>query len=158
MADDPNLTKVRFHLEQDDDGWPPVTSEGLWATGLGHDLYRLDNIPWLVRGVACDDVFRAEADGDGVMWARDRVQASGNCTIRVVPLGEDARQDWRVVLDVLTALGADGEGAGPAYNLVAFNVPPSAQLAKIKSRLRQGEAAGEWGYEEGCVTEAWLAL
>ncbi|MFE2737264.1 hypothetical protein [Streptomyces sp. NPDC059349] len=29
----------------------------------------MDNTPWFVRGVASDDIIRAEIDNDGVRWA-----------------------------------------------------------------------------------------
>lgn len=51
--------KVRFALERDEDGWPPAESEGLWAELVESDLYRLDNTPWFVRGVAAGDVVQA---------------------------------------------------------------------------------------------------
>ena len=156
VADDPDFQKLRFEVEKDEDGWPPVGSEGLWAVPLGDGLYRLDNIPWFAWVVAADDVFRAEADDDGVLWAREKVQASGNCTIRVVPFSEGPlKGDRKAVLDVFSALGAEGEGAGPNDNLVALNVPAGADLAKIKDRLQQGEADGSWAYEEGCITQLW---
>jgi hypothetical protein len=31
-ASNEDQVKVRFELEQDEDGWPPVRSEGIWAT------------------------------------------------------------------------------------------------------------------------------
>lgn len=48
---EPPLVKIRFELEPDDDGWPPVGGESLWAFDLGHDRYRLDNTPWFVRAL-----------------------------------------------------------------------------------------------------------
>jgi hypothetical protein len=156
MAGGSDLVKVVFALAQDEDGWPPVSSEGLWATPVGGNLYRLDNIPWFVRGVAADDVVRVEPDDDGVLWAVERVQGSGNCTIRIVPLLEGLRGEQEVVLDVFTALGAEGEGAGPVYDLVALSVPAGEPVHAVKARLREGEVDGSWAYEEGYVTQAWL--
>ncbi|MEV6281360.1 hypothetical protein [Kribbella sp. NPDC051770] len=42
-ADDVQHVKVRFELEPDEDGWPPASSEGLWAVPVGEDRVRLDN-------------------------------------------------------------------------------------------------------------------
>jgi hypothetical protein len=70
----PGFVKVCFRLEQDEDGWPPAGSEGLWAAPLGGDVYRIDNTPWFARNVAADDVFLAEPDADGCLWAIERLR------------------------------------------------------------------------------------
>jgi hypothetical protein len=56
------LVKIRFDLDQDDSGWPPAESEGLWAAAVGPNRFRLDNTPWFVRGVAADDIVEAAPD------------------------------------------------------------------------------------------------
>ena len=79
------VVKIRFRLLQGADGYPPCDSEGLWATPLGGGAYRVANLPWFVPDVALGDVVRAVADGDGILWAVERTEESGNCTIRVRP-------------------------------------------------------------------------
>lgn len=153
------LVKVRFAIEQDEDGWPPVGSEGIWAEDLGERRYRLDNTPWFVRGVASDDVVEAIADPDGVLWFADRIEWSGRLTIRVIPFRDGPLGgSLQAVLDTFEALGVSGEGALPAYAIVALDVPTDADFAAVKERLRQGEDDGSWTYEEGCVDDRWLAL
>lgn len=101
---------VRFQLRQDDDGWPPVASEGVWAVPLGGDLVRLDNIPWFARNAASGDTFRTSTDSHGVVWATDKVAWSGNCTVRVIPFPEGALAGSRqAVLDAFARLGVDGD-------------------------------------------------
>src|SRR5262249_1525433 len=148
MGDEyPGLVKVRFRLEQDEDGWPPAASEALWAEPLGGDAYRLDNTPWFARDVAADDVFRAQPDADGRLWAGERLSWSGNCTIRVIPLSDGPLAgSLQAVLDVFVPLGAHGEGHGSGISIVALTIPPEADLAEIKRTLQQGEADGSWGY------------
>ena len=51
--------KICFPLEPDEDGWPPVTAETLWAVELGGGLFRLDNIPFYARGVSDGDTVSA---------------------------------------------------------------------------------------------------
>ena len=74
---------------------------GLWATPLGGGTYRLANLPWIAPDVALGDVVRAEADRDGVLWAAERTERSGNCTIRVAPLDVDQQ----TVFDTVGAMG-----------------------------------------------------
>ena len=154
VTNGPDLVKVRFRLEPDNEGYPPFESEGVWAEPIGADTYRLDNAPWFALNVAAGDTFRATTDEDGVLWAGERLEWSGNCTIRVVPL----RCDQQAVLDELVPLGVEGEGAGDAAKIVALTVRPGADLRRIKDRLKEGEANGSWAFEEGCVSDEWRSL
>lgn len=140
------------------EGWLPYDTEGLWATALGTDTARLDSAPFLQDGVAKDDVVRFETDEEGVHWCRERVRASGNCTIRVLPepdgpLGRGANG----VNERFHAFGLEGEPFDEALPLVAFNVPADADFAGIKELLRKGEAEGWWYFEVGCATDRWRA-
>lgn len=76
--------KVIFELSQDDDGWPPAGSEGLWAVPVTPDVVRLDNTPYFVRGVATSDLIRVRRKEDGQLQADERLQWSGHCTIRII--------------------------------------------------------------------------
>ncbi|GAA1401109.1 DUF4265 domain-containing protein [Catellatospora coxensis] len=153
-----DYVKVWFALDQDDSGWPPAGSEGLWAVRLSPEVVRLDNTPWFVRNVACGDLFSVERDHRGQWWAGERLQWSGHCTIRVAPLGDGpSAGSLRDVLDRFSTLGATGEGIAQ-FGMVALDVPPTADVAAIKRCLVDGQDAGWWAYEEGCVSDAWLAL
>ncbi len=150
--------RVRFHLPRDDDGWPPASSEGLWAIRLSERHHvQLDNIPWFVRNVACEDVFTVSTDENGVLWAVERVSWSGNCTIRVIPFRDGPLAgDMQRVLDTFIPFGIDGEGIAQ-YRMVALNIPPEADLVAAKRTLNEGESTGWWAYEEGCISDAWAA-
>jgi hypothetical protein len=150
--------KVRFSLVQDEDGWPPVSSEGVWAEPLGGDHYRIDNTPWFTRNLSVDDVVEAVAGDDGLLWATRRVSHGGRLTVRVIPLRDGPLQDLQAVLDAFEDLDVTGEGAAPAYRIVALDISPDADLAAVKARLRRGEADGSWAYEEGGISDAWRSL
>lgn len=157
----PNEGRVNvvFDLPVDEEGWPPVAAESVWATPLAEPGHvRLDNIPWFVLGAAMGDVFRVRADEDGVLHAVDKVSWSGTCTIRVVVLDEGPLAgEWQQALAMFAALGVDGEGI-EQYGMVALNVPPNVDLAAVKGLLADGVADGSWDYDEGCVGDAWLAV
>ncbi|WP_030717121.1 DUF4265 domain-containing protein [Streptomyces sp. NRRL S-237] len=149
--------KVHFRMDVDEDGWPPASVESLWAVNLGDGTVRLDNTPWFVRGVASGDIIKVECDGDGVLWAGETVRPSQNCTIRLIVRKDDgsaaARQS---VLEVFHRLGTTGEGI-EQFRMVALDVPPEADLPRIRTLLEHGEAKEWWHWEEGCVTAAWEA-
>jgi Domain of unknown function (DUF4265) len=151
------FVKVVFELPQDDDGWPPAGSEGLWAVPVTPDVVRLDNTPFFVRGVAAGDLIRVRRGEDGQVRADERLQWSGHCTIRIIvfrdgPLGGSRQR----VLDVFAPLGVTGEGI-EQYRMVALDVPPDADIAAVKQLLRDGTRDGWWEYEEGCISDAWQA-
>jgi hypothetical protein len=149
--------KVIFELPQDDDGWPPAGSEGLWAVPVTPDVVRLDNTPFFVRGVAAGDLIRVRRNDDGQLQADERLQWSGHCTIRIIvfrdgPLSGSPQR----ILDMFTPLGVTGEGI-EQFSLVALDIPPDADIAAVKRLLREGERDGSWEYEEGCISDAWEA-
>lgn len=147
---------MRFQLEVDEDGWPPYASEGMWALALGDDRYELKNSPWFVPGVANGDVVRASVDADGILWASEVLESSGNLTLWVIPIAAGPlRGSEAKVLERLTRQGVTGEGMGERP-IVSIEVAPNADLATLKRELRDGECAGLWHYAEGCVTQAWI--
>ncbi|MEU4619701.1 DUF4265 domain-containing protein [Actinoplanes sp. NPDC023801] len=149
--------KVHFDLPRDAADWPPVDVESLWADTVSGDVVRLTNVPWFVRGIASGDLVRVRPDADGVLWAIEHVEWSGNCTIRVAPLRSGPLRGSRQrVLDAFEPFGVTGEGI-QQYGLVALEVPPGADLAGVQRVLRAGARDGWWDYEEGCVGDDWTA-
>ncbi|MFH9617196.1 DUF4265 domain-containing protein [Streptomyces pratensis] len=147
--------KVHFRMEVDEDGWPPASIESLWAVKLGNGTVRLDNTPWFVRGVASGDIIRVEVEDDGVLYARETIQPSQNCTIRLIVLKDEGSAAARqTVLETFHRLGTTGEGI-ERFRMVALDVPPEADLPKIRKLLEHGAAKEWWHWEEGCVTSAW---
>jgi hypothetical protein len=134
--------KVHFPMEVDEDGWPPASVESLWAVDLGDGTVRLDNTPWFVRGVASGDIVRVEIDDDGLRWAGETVRASENCTIRLIVLKDGGSAAARhTVLRTFHRLGTTGEGI-EQFRMVALDVPPEADIPRIRRLLEHGAARG----------------
>lgn len=151
--------KIRFALQRDQDGWPPAESEGLWAESVGSGLYRLDNTPWFVRGVAAEDVVEAHADADDVLWFTRVHERGDHVVVRVIPRADGPLHgDRQAVLDAFLPLDVGAEGMSSPVNMVALDIGPEAPLAFVKSLLVTGEADGRWYYEEGSVTHEWRLL
>jgi hypothetical protein len=151
--------EIAIPLEQDEDGFPPMANEYLWAEPLEDGNYRLASVPWFARPLAVDDVVRATVGPDGGLRFVERLHWAGHLTIRVAPNPDGpAPEDLPPLLDAFAAVGVRGEGAMPAYPIVALDIPPDADLPTIKAVLLEGEAAGRWFFEEGCVGNAWLAI
>ena len=140
------------------EGWLPYDTEGLWGVAVGPDTARISNVPFLQDGVAEGDVVRFATGADGTRWATERVEASGNCTVRVLPdpdgpLGASAQ----AVHDRLAPFGLGGESFSEELPLIALTVPASADLRAVKATLLRGETEGWWEFEASCVTDAWEA-
>ncbi|GAA1693168.1 DUF4265 domain-containing protein [Fodinicola feengrottensis] len=147
--------QIVVRLDQDDEGWPPVDSERLWAVSLEPGIVRVDNIPWFAQNLATEDLVRVLRDHDGVLCMVEKLHWSGNCTIRVILLGigKSAAQ-IRAILDQFAELGINGEGFSQ-YSVVALNIPSGSDFSMIKGVLDHGEVEGRWTYEEACVGGAW---
>ncbi len=138
------------------EGWLPYDTEGLWAVSVGPDLARIRSVPFLQDGVAEDDIVRFETDADGRHWSRERVEASDNCTIRILPvptgpLGPSAE----AVHAKFSEFDLGGEVFSEALPFVALNVPADADFAAVKELLRTGADEGWWYFEVGCATQRW---
>ncbi|MEV7972961.1 DUF4265 domain-containing protein [Cellulomonas sp. NPDC089187] len=150
---------IRFALEPDEDGWPPVASEGIWAQPLGDGRYRLDNTPWFVRGTSANDVVAAAPDAAGTLWCSSTIGQSDRLTVRVIPRDDGPlRGECQGVLDAFTPLGVTGEGLTQPLHLVALDIGPAVDLGAVKRLLDAGENDGRWFYEEGNVSPQWEAL
>jgi Domain of unknown function (DUF4265) len=76
--------KVHFDLLPDSDGYPPATSESMWAIPLGQSRFRIDNIPFFICGISCFDVISARVDGNGLLKYERLLELGGHSTLRVL--------------------------------------------------------------------------
>lgn len=149
--------QISFHLRPVTETWPPVPSERLWAMPLGDGRYRIASTPWFIAEIAVGDVVTAAPRNDEALWAIDRVEAAGHVTLRVIPRKEGPLAgDAQAVVDAFTALGVVSQGINQ-HGILAMDVPSGIDLAAVKAFLLAGELDGTWFYEEGCVTDAWVA-
>ncbi|MGZ6790963.1 MAG: hypothetical protein ACXVGQ_13710, partial [Mycobacteriaceae bacterium] len=56
------------------------------------------------------------------------------------------------ILDKFTALGVTGSGV---FGLTVIDVPPDADLYRVRQLLDTGQRDGWWDYDELCVTDVW---
>lgn len=146
--------QVEFALDRDEEGWPPVDREKIWANALSPDVVQVDSIPWFVRNIALGDLISVRPSREGAAAFIEKLKWSGNCTVRIVPLGDDSKAGIRGVIERISGFGVELEVLGQ-FGLVAANVRPSVDLVGLKEALDLGEKQGLWSYEEGCVGGAW---
>jgi hypothetical protein len=145
--------KISFHLEQDVDGYPPVTTENLWATMTGSGLYKVDNIPFYVKGISSGDLVSAVLDDDQLRFDQ-LVEPSSNSVFR---LYVDDVTDVQTSRDEFKALGCESELSNIS-KLVAFEVPGAVDFNTVATLLDEGLASGRWECEEGVLRHKMTAF
>jgi len=143
---DPNHVKIGFYLEQDEDGWPPATRENMWAVDLGDGRYRIDNIPFYVRGISNGDLVAAITEEDGRLVFSELIEASSNSTFLLIVSNEDEVSDVR---KMFRDLGCPSGLA--SHGLISLHIPGSVTMKPVATLIEQGEEDGRWSFEEGVL-------
>jgi hypothetical protein len=138
------LSKVFFSLAKDDEGYPDVSVESVWATqaSLANE-YVLDNVPFFIRDATIGDVVQTRND-EGVLWFEAVVCESKNSLIRAVFFNTDYVQ--RVESEI-AKIGCQSEYSGD-FKLLAINVPAEVDLARVQAYLSAEADLGVLDYEE----------
>lgn len=135
--------KVFFKIEPDEDGYPDVRSESVWAMDAGSpDAYIIDNIPFFAREASLGDTVRVRLQG-GVRWFDAVISESPNSLMRVFCFDRTAVDD---VSKELIDLGCATEYF-KSYNLLAVSIPGARILASTESYLNKKLDMGLLDYE-----------
>ncbi|HEX5751251.1 MAG TPA: DUF4265 domain-containing protein [Archangium sp.] len=138
--------KIVFKLEKDEDDYPPLDYEGLWALPVGEGLFQIDNVPFFARGIAHGDIVSAAPEQRELRF-REVVRPSGHSTLRLIIYDE---KDIPSVRALLQEMGCSIEQSH-IPGLISVDVPPTVSLAVLRTALDEGEAQERWGYEEACL-------
>jgi hypothetical protein len=136
--------KVHFRLTQDEDGYPPIAVETVWAqSGPSQDEYVVDNIPFFARDATIGDTVLAIED-DGRLWFEKVTCPSRNSLVRIIffDLSCVDRVNARLV-----SQGCSTEYLRE-YGLLAVNIPGDTSLMDVQSCLQAEAKAGNLDYEE----------
>ncbi len=138
--------RITFILKQDEDGYPPVVAERVWADRIGSDLYRLDNIPFFATAATLGDIVRVE-DVDGELRFSGVVVPSGNSLIRVLCYDS---ADVALIRQKISAMGCSTE-YDATHGLIAISVPPGVRLDQVYAAFEKQLRAGSVDYEEALL-------
>lgn len=146
MAEE-DFVKIAFELQQDADGYPPDKWETLWAVRLEErGLYRVDNIPFYVKGISSEDLVRAE-QREGLLQFVGLVKASKNSVFRLYVADVE---DVQTARDSFRALGCESEQSH-IPKLFALEIPGSTKIEAVAALMDEGAEAGRWEYEQGVL-------
>ncbi len=137
--------KILFKLTQDEDGYPPISYESVWAARQGAH-YQLDNIPFFTREATCGDVVEATAV-DGELWFARVVQDSRSSLLRAVSFDGT---DPAAIRAELERLGCSTKWA-QQFRLIAINVPADVAIEPLLEYLKREEGQRRLNYEEAMI-------
>ena len=140
------LVKVTFFLARDDDGYPPYERENLWAAPLPEGAYRIESIPYYVRGISKGDVIDVATQG-ARRFAKRLVAASGNSTLRI---WTDDIETSQFVMSELELRGCECDNEHEP-KLVAVNVIAELDYREIVDWVSEGAREDRWDFEEACI-------
>ena len=143
MSDE--YVRVLFNLEKEEEDYPPVDYERLWARPLGEGLFEIDNIPFFVRDISVGDVVAAQqGDGEAVFSALVRV--SGNSTLRVIVFDATHVEEIRRRLHEF--------GCSTELNvskMLGVDVPAQVDLHAVRTWLMEEQSSGTLEFEDACI-------
>jgi len=149
MSDE--YVKVLFELEKEDEDYPPVNYERLWARRLEQGLFELDNIPFFVRDISAGDVVSAR-EGDGEVVFSGVVRESGNSTLRVIVFDATQVEEIRRQLQ---SFGCSTELN--VSKMLGVDVPAPIDLQAVRTWLMEQQSSGVLEFEDACIRHSDLA-
>lgn len=141
-----NHKKILFHLEKDEDEYPPDDWESLWAFNTGNELYSIDNIPFYIRGLSFGDIVSVSKK-NGELFFEQIEKFSDHSVLRVIVFEKENNEDLR---KSMSKFGCDFEGSN-IEGFTAFDVPPIVNFNDVVRFLQEGENRRLWEYEEASV-------
>lgn len=141
-----------FPLVQEEDGYPGVGSERLWAKKIDNHLYEVDNIPFFVKGISAGDLVTAE-EKEGALFFKELEKKSSSSTLRVILFGENdgvKKESALLLRSQLNKMGCETEGSH-IPNLISVGIPQVVSLKLVTDYLENGMREGKWEYEDGAI-------
>ncbi|MGK3969349.1 DUF4265 domain-containing protein [Sorangium sp. So ce118] len=136
--------KVYFRLVQDEDGYPPVAVESVWAQStIKAGEFVLDNAPFFAREATIGDTVLVREE-DGHLWFEQVVHRSRNSLARVVFFDRTCIER---VNEQLVAFGCSTEYT-KTHNLLAVSIPETVNLRDVQNYLQAEASVGTIDYEE----------
>lgn len=136
--------KVFFNIEQDDDGYPDVGSESVWALPTADpSVVQLDNIPFFASEATLDDLVIVREE-NGRLWFDKVFRESSNSLLRIAFFNIEVKDR---VNGLLVGLGCRTEYFEQRH-LLAVSIPEAASLVAVQGVLIQEAAEGNIDYEE----------
>jgi Domain of unknown function (DUF4265) len=121
----------------------------MWAKDIGDGRYVVENIPWFVRGIACNDIVSVNRDPeDGHRIFAAVLERGGHSVFRAALTGDADK--YAAALTQIIELGCDIERRDNG-TFAAIDVPPAVDADKVAKILSAYEDDDVLEYDEGLV-------
>ncbi|WDY56741.1 DUF4265 domain-containing protein [Pseudomonas sp. PSKL.D1] len=136
---------VLWQLEQDAQGYPPASVEGLWVS-YSERGYQVDSIPFYAYGIAPGDIISICNDDERV-WFDSLLHNGGATVLRILAKAPDTLEQIREAMEDFSC----NCEAQQATKMLAVQVPPGQPLDTLLYYLLTQRAAGTLDFEEGVL-------
>jgi len=145
--------KIAYHLEQDEDGFPPISVELLNATQLSVDTFRIANAPFFAKEVSFGDVVRAAPSSAAEQYEFVAlIEGSSFTSLSIIVL--DPEMDT-FLMDFFRGQQCVLEyGEFGSYRVLAVAIPPYADYTEIRRQLAILEGQSKLSFAELAVPAA----
>ncbi|WP_299246005.1 DUF4265 domain-containing protein [uncultured Aquimarina sp.] len=123
-----------------------IGGESLWATPLGKDLFRLENVPFYAYGLNFHDIVRATSDSSEYKpEIREVIEYSGHRTFRVFFEKTINKAKQEEILDSMESLKVSYERANGIY--FSLDLKPESDYQAVFDKLEEYERNYVLGFE-----------
>jgi len=123
-----------------------IGGESFWATPLGDDIFRLENVPFYAYGLNFHDLVRATSDTkENIPEIRELLELSGHETFRVYFEKNIERQKQEEILDSMKGLKISYERANEIY--FSLDMQPEGNYQTVFDKLNELEQKKILGFE-----------
>lgn len=142
-----SMIKVNFSIEQDDDGFPGIASESVWASpGIELNEFVIDNTPFFAREATVGDLVEARQSDGNFCFVRI-VKSSHNSLVRAVFF--DASK-LELLRSAISDLGCQTEYL-ESHHMLAISVPREVAIHAVRGVLEGLADEGVLDYEEAIL-------
>lgn len=141
-----NKLKIIFNIEQDEDGYPPVSFESLWAFPLNNGNYIIDNIPFFIYGIAAGDEISA-LNIEQEFFFDKLIRHSGSSVFRVFSKQHEKIDEIRKKFIELNCSSEYNE----QFNLIAIEIKKEIDIFPLLSYLVTSQELGKLDFEEAVL-------
>lgn len=139
------LVKIVFLLEQEE-GYPPVSRESVWAKRLHENRYQIDNIPFYIREISHNDIVETKTIGGEIRF-KQLLEQSGASTFRLLLIDPSTSGQVR---DALKQLGCESE-YNKEMGLIAVEIPKNVPIQPFLRYAMIEQKKGALDIEEGAL-------
>jgi hypothetical protein len=132
------LVKVVFHLEQNEDGYPPIAVEMLNARMLENGTFQIQNAPFFTENISYSDIVKASPTDVPEQYRFDEVIEQSSFTSLSIIILDLSMETF--LMDLLRGFDCIIEyGEFGVYRVLAIAVPDTTEYAPLREQLQSLE-------------------